>query len=213
MSSPAVPDVDIPIDIPGLTQFISSIPSGNVLLIKGEPDRVKSYFAEYLGMKAQMAGKQVTFITSRGEEDIVKDVKGFFGDQANFDLQEELTWTKWSSHVKPDNVLIIDSFSFIMQGQSSEILKTTLEQLRRWIKHSDSILILVADDGMLPKTLELILGHLTDGIISFSSREAPEGVTRFIHILRWMDGRVFDSNIFYTFDERRINVDLRYRVV
>lgn len=205
--------MDIPIDIPGLTQFISSIPSGNVLLIRGESDQVKSYFAEYLGVKAQQVGGRVSLLTSRGKDDVLKDLKGYFGDKVSFDLHEEQTWPKWLGYVRPGNVLIIDSFSFMMQGQSATVLKATLEQLRRAVKHTDSVIILVMDDGMMQKTYEVLMGHLMDGIITFNNRETSEGITRFIRILRWMDGRVLDNNIYYTFNEKRINVDLRYRVV
>ena len=209
----AVPSVDIPIDIPGLIQFISSIPSGNIILINGEPDHVKSYFTEYVGVKAQEAGKTVSFITSRGKEDVIKDLKSFFGDGVSFDLHEELAWSKWLGHIKPNNLLIIDSFSFMMQGQSTVVLKAALEQMRHVVKQNEAVLILVADDGTLQKTYELLLTHLVDGIIAFRHKETSEGISRFIRILRWMDGRVFDNNIFYTFDDKRINVDLRHRVV
>jgi KaiC/GvpD/RAD55 family RecA-like ATPase len=205
--------VDIPIDIPGLTQFISSIPAGNVLLIRGEADQVKSYFAQYLGVRAKQVGDKVSLITSRGKEDVLKDLRSFFGEKAQIDLSEDVTWTKWLGQVKPETVLIIDSFSFMMHGQATQTIRATVEELRRAVKHSNSLVILVSDDGMLEKTNEALLAHLMDGIVVFVTKETSEGISRFIRIQRWMDGRAFDNNIFYTFDERRINVDLRYRVV
>ncbi len=51
------------------------------------------------------------------------------------------------------------------------------------------------------------------GPIDFHVKETGEGIVRFIRISRWMDGCTYDSNIFYTFEDMRLNVDLRNRVV
>ena len=56
-------------------------------------------------------------------------------------------------------------------------------------------------------------GFYADGIIQFLSKDAADGLTRYIRIPKWMTGSSYDRNIYYTYEEGRINIDLRYRVV
>ena len=204
--------MDIPIDIPGLNQFIPSIPNGSIILVKGTSDSVKTYFVQYLSNRAQRAGGRVIYVSSRGREEVLDQFKRFFNDGA-VDVNEERSPMKWVNQVTKGSVLIVDSFSYLMLDKDIHILRTILEEMRRLAKQRGGVVILTVDDGMFDQLHESILTHLVDGIIDFMLKETSEGVRRFMRIARWTDGRTFDGNVYYTFDEQRINVDLRYRVV
>ena len=66
---------------------------------------------------------------------------------------------------------------------------------------------------MIEARSEAVLNHLAEGSIEFHAQEGPEGLLRFLRIPKWVDGRFMDRNIYYTFDGKRIAVDLRSRVL
>lgn len=205
--------MDIPIDIPGLNQLIPSIPGGNLLLLKGATDPVKTYFVQYLAHRAQAHRAKVIYVSSRGREEVQEQFRRLFDNGAPADVNEERSPMKWVNQVGEGSVLVVDSFSYLMFDKDVHVLRTVLEEVRRLVKQKGGTVVLTMDDGMLDQVHEAILMHLVDGIIEFMHKETSEGMRRFMRISRWMDGRIFDANIYYTFDEMRINVDLRYRVV
>jgi hypothetical protein len=71
--------------------------------------------------------------------------------------------------------------------------------------------VLTAD--LLTPQVEAVIFHLADGIIILLEKETSEGVKRYLRIPKWIDGKSFDINIFYTFIGNKVNVDTRYRVV
>jgi len=205
--------VDIPIDIPGLNQLIPSIPGGNLILLKGTSDPVKTYFVQYLANRAHARQAKVIYVSSRGREEVQEQFRKLFNNGVPSDINEEKSPMKWVNQVGEGNVLVVDSFSYLMFDKDVHVLRTVLEEVRRIVKEKGGTVVLTMDDGMFDQVHEAILMHLVDGIIEFMHKETSEGMRRFMRISRWMDGRIFDGNIYYTFDEMRINVDLRYRVV
>jgi KaiC/GvpD/RAD55 family RecA-like ATPase len=80
-------------------------------------------------------------------------------------------------------------------------------------RHQGTTAVLATDRGMFEPRAEAVVNHLADGLIQFHTREAPEGVQRFLRIPKWMDGKFVDRNIYYEFDGKRIAIDLRSRVL
>jgi len=106
--------VDIPIDIPGLNQLIPSIPGGNVLLLKGATDPVKTYFVQYLAHRAQAQRAKVIYVSSRGREEVQEQFRRLFNNGAPADVNEERSPMKWVNQVGEGSVLVVDSFSYLM---------------------------------------------------------------------------------------------------
>ncbi len=205
--------MDIPIEIPGLNQFIPSVPGGSVVLVRGGNDYAKTFFAEYLGEQGRRAGMRLVFVTSRGKEEVTAHYRRNFNDGVGIEFLEDRSPLWWSVLVREDVVMVIDSFSYFMLDKDSQSFRATLEEMRMASRKAKAIVVLTLDSGMLPPEREAVLLHLVDGVIDFHVKETGEGIVRFIRISRWMDGCTYDSNIFYTFEDMRLNVDLRNRVV
>ena len=92
-------------------------------------------------------------------------------------------------------------------------LLAKIKEMKSVSQRTHSLFVLVIDDGMLDDLTEAVLLHYADGLIRFMNVESPEGVKRFMRIPLWIKGTSFDDNIFYTFYNGRLSVDLRYRVV
>lgn len=205
--------VDIPIDIPGMAKMISSVPEGSLVLLRGDFDSVKSFFAQYLGAKSREAGNRVVIVSSRGQEEARAEMRALFGKEATADYSDERQWMKWLNALRENVTIIIDSFSLMMFDKDAITLRSVMEELRAAVKSRKATAVLVVDDSMLDELQESIVMHSMDGVLSFHLKENPDGVARYFRIMRWTDGRAYDSNIFYTFNERRMNIDLRNRVV
>lgn len=121
--------------------------------------------------------------------------------------------TLWRDHLNKKSVLIIDSLSYLMQGREASDFKRVMEDVKSACRVSGAVVIQLVEFGMFDQSAEVLSGFYADGIIQFLSKDAADGLTRFIRIPKWMAGSSYDRNIYYTYEEGRINIDLRYRVV
>ncbi|MEM4258155.1 MAG: hypothetical protein QXL17_03265 [Candidatus Thermoplasmatota archaeon] len=201
----------IPISIPGLDQFIHEIPKGNIIVIQGTIDPIKTIFTQILAGFAQKQKKEVIYISSRAKEEICAELLEYTGS-SHFQVVEERSHQHWKDFVKKDVVLIIDSFSYLVLDKSLSEVRMILEELDSLCKQNNTILLLTLEYGMLDEKVQITIGHLADGIIQFLTKETSSGIARFIRISKWMNRNSFTTNIYYTFDGTRINVDLRARV-
>jgi archaellum biogenesis ATPase FlaH len=207
------PDVDIPLELPGLNQFIPSIPSGRLIVIKGGQNPAKSYLAQLIGSGAITVGIEPHYITSRGTSDLKRQLSHFFPDRGYFHASEESSPLGWASLLNSKSMLIIDSFSDVLYGRDPADCRHILEEVRKKCKNSDSLLLLVLDDHILERSVEELILHLADGIISFMTVETSDGVKRYLRIQRWTNDETFDYNIFSTFTEDRMHIELRHRII
>ncbi|MEM0493485.1 MAG: hypothetical protein QXS02_06010 [Candidatus Thermoplasmatota archaeon] len=201
----------IPINIPGLDQFIQEIPDGNIIVIQGDIDPIKTIFTQILAGYAQRNKKEVIYVSSRAKEEIREELLQYTGS-SHFKVIEERSHRYWKDFVKKDVVLIIDSFSYLVLDKSLSEVRTILEELDSLCKQNNTILLLTLEYGMLDEKIQITINHLADGIIHFLYRETTKGIARFIRISKWLNRYSFTDNIYYSFDGTRINIDLRARV-
>jgi KaiC/GvpD/RAD55 family RecA-like ATPase len=204
--------MSIPISISGLNQFIYAIPDGTVVLLEGDIYPIKTVFAIQIGYHAHQQGKQVVYITSRKKECIINQVNRYYNNQP-FSVLEENSYQQWKKHLKENTVLIVDSFSYLTLDMNVTDFNSILKDIHVKVSETAATVLLVIDREMIGGKGGAIASHLADGIIRFVTTNASTGVTRFIQIPKWMNGRSFANNIYYTFDDDKINVDLRSRVV
>ena len=209
--------MSIPIEVPGLDTIIPEVGEGKVVVVESGADAAKSFFVRRLSLSAGKVGWPVTFVTSRDRDELQSLLSVERGETT---LPE-----RWIDIIEKDAVhdlaelgdngglLAIDSFSFLTLEQPPDDLARALRSLRSLCRRRGTTAVLATDRGMFEGRSEAITVHLADGLIQFHSREAPEGVQRFLRIPKWMDGKFVDRNIYYEFDGRRIAIDLRSRVL
>jgi len=203
----------IPINIVGLNQFIPEIPEGNLILIQSTMDPITTIFTQNLAVFARKSGKDVTYITSRTQQEVCEQIDYYQKEKADgIQVVEERSHRKWKEYIRPQSVVILDSFSYLILDIPLGEVKLILEEFLKECQERNAIVILTMEQGMLLRQVEIAAGHLSDGILHFLSKDTSKGVARFIRIVKWMRAKSFDENIYYTFDGKRINIDLRARV-
>ena len=205
--------MDIPIEIPGLNQMIPSLQTGRLVMVRGGEDQAKRYFAQYLGEMGKKQGLSLIYVTSREKDEVFDQYRSSFNDGQGITVLEEQSPIQWALLLREGTLLVIDSFSYLMMDADMASFRGSLEGMRQACRKNGSVVVLVVDRGMITPEKEAVTLHLVDGAVDFLTKETNEGLVRFIRIGRWMGNRVHDENIFYTFEEQHINVDLRKRVV
>jgi len=202
----------IKIDMPGLNNFIPEIPDGQIILIEGKLDPIKTFFVMHLGEIACKNGKDVVFITSKNKYEIRESLKTKdFGD--GFKVIDERSSRHWKDYISNNSVLIIDSFSYLMLDKTLYEFRDVMEDMRDECKKRGAIGLFTLVDDMLGEKEEITTEYLADGIIRFLTKKSSTGIDRYIRIPRWVGNVSFDENINYTFDGTRMSVDQRERVV
>lgn len=208
----------IPIEVQGLDVLIPEVAAGKVILVESGPDPAKSYFVRRLALSAQRAGGPVVILTSRDRDEVERLLgsegsNGIAWSEDGCTVVEKDNLRDW---VPPDvngGLVAIDSFSYLTLDLNPAEMATMMRSLRSKLRASGTTVILATDRGMFDPRVEAVTEHLSDGMIEFHSREAPEGVTRFLRVPKWMDGKLVDRNVYYDFDGTRLAIDLRRRVL
>jgi archaellum biogenesis ATPase FlaH len=203
--------VGIPISIPGLNQFIKEVPEGSMISIEGGVDPPKAVMVGVIASTAKENGWNVSYICPRGRCGSLQSLPGSWKE--GLSLVEGDAPTLWKSHMESKCLLIIDSLSYLLQDYDISEFKHIMEDVKSACANSGAIVIQLVELGMMEKGAEVLSGFYADGIVQFLSKDAADGLTRFIRIPKWMAGSSYDRNIYYSYEEGRINVDLRYRVV
>ena len=208
----------IPVDVPGLSLLIPSIPTGSMVVAESGPDSAKSHFVRTLGLAAYRTGRPVVFVTSRDQAELRSLVlrEGGFppGDHLEgIEVVERDSIQGANELPRPTGFLAVDSFSLLTLALPPAELVTLLRDMRGWLRTSRSSIVLATDRGIGDPRAEAITAHLSDGVIQFHSKETAEGVARYLRIPKWMNTGVVDQNIHYDFDGKRIAVDMRRRVL
>jgi KaiC/GvpD/RAD55 family RecA-like ATPase len=209
--------VSLAVEVPGLDTIIPKVEDGTVVIVEGGPDLAKSFFVRLLCRTALHLPRSVTFVTSRDE----RELRALFsrengGEPSTGDpirVIERDAIQNLDELILPDGILAVDSFSFLTLDLNPTELARVLRDLRRVCRDQKAIAILTTDQGMFTERSEAVLTHLAEGYIEFHAQEGPEGILRFLRIPKWVDGRFVDRNIYYTFDGKRIAIDLRSRVL
>jgi KaiC/GvpD/RAD55 family RecA-like ATPase len=202
----------IQVPIPGLSNFVREVPEGSVLYLEGGLDYVKSSFALALAGSAAERGWMPFVATTRWADDLKKELASAYPRQA-FEVVDGVKLGELASVVAPKRVIIIDSFSHIAMESSLGEFKGSMEKMRAACKSTGSVVILVADSGVLGREREAAASQMSDGTVQFLTREVQERLSRFIRIPKWMGGLSLSDNLYYDYDGRRISIDLRARVV
>ncbi len=203
----------IPINVAGLEKIIKEIPEGNIILIEGKIDPVKTFFVQNIGCSSIKIGRDVVYITSRVINEIKKELIDYDSDTKFFKIIEERSSRHWNDYIKNNSLLIIDSFSYLMLEKSLHEFRENLEDLRQVAKDKNSIVILTVEDGMLDEKAEITAKYLSDGIVIFKKKETSKGISRYFIIPKWSNNMAFNDNIYYDFDGMSMKVDMRSRVV
>lgn len=209
--------MSLPIEIPGLDTIVPVIEDGTTVIVEGGADPSKSFFVRRLCRTALHVPRPVTFVTSRGERELRERLTAENGGSTEFGssirIVERDALQSLDEYVSPKGVLAVDSFSFLTLDLTPTELARMLRDLRLAGQGQGTIVILTTDQGMFEERSEAVLTHLSEGYIEFHAQEGTEGILRFLRIPKWWDGRFVDRNIYYSFDGRRIAIDLRSRVL
>jgi KaiC/GvpD/RAD55 family RecA-like ATPase len=209
--------VSLSVEIPGLDTIVPVIEDGTVLVVEGGPDLAKSFFVRRLCRTALHAPRPVTFITSRDEREFRERIGHENGGATDlgpdFRVIERDALQSLVEYAPQGGILAVDSFSFLTLELNPTELASILRDVRKTCRDQRTIVILTTDEGMFEGRSEAVLTHLAEGYIEFHAQEGPEGILRFLRIPKWGDGRFVDRNIYYSFDGKRIAIDLRSRVL
>jgi hypothetical protein len=207
----------IPVEIPGLNTLIPEIPDGQLIVVESGTDPAKNHFIRTLCRTARGLGRPVTFLTSRDREELVELLRvepGAGGAVPTpIRVEERDSIQGWEQLIGPNQVLAIDSFSFLSIDLPPDQLAHLLRSLHAQCRALRMTTLLATDRGMFDPRGEAVAVHLADGMFQFHSKEGPEGLLRYFRIPKWMDGRFVDRNIYYDFDGQRMAIDLRRRVI
>ncbi len=209
--------MSLSVEVPGLDTIIPTVDDGTIIVIEGGADLAKSFFVRRLCRTALHVPRPVTFITSRDEKELRDRVTLENSGEPAFptppQVVERDAILSLAEYVAPNGILAVDSFSFLTLDLGPADLARMLRDLRRVARGQQSIAVLTTDKGMFEDRSEAVLTHLAEGYIEFHAQEGQEGILRFLRIPKWVDGRFVDRNIYYSFDGKRIAIDLRSRVL
>ena len=224
----------IPVD--GLSHFIGEIPEGSLILFEGSVELAPTYFALLVAGSAQPERGKVAVICTRTKETFTSHCLQMGIEPSRFSVIEKYIWEEWEektekgdhdewererekdlimnckTNLASNGILLIDSFSYMVQDHKPAELRKILEELRFACRSNNAIVMLVTERGMLGAQQEAVMAHLADGVIHFMTREGKEGESRFLRIPKWVRGEFISENIYYTVDEGRMSVDVRSRI-
>lgn len=209
--------MDIPVEVPGLDSLIPQIEGGRVVAAESGPDPAKSFFLRRICRTALRMEAPVSFVTSRGQE----EVEGLFRAEGETTPQysETLHVSERDSIqdvddiAVADGVLAIDSFTLLTLDLSSIEIARIMRGLRGLCRQKGMTVLLATDRGVQQSSAEAVTNYLSDGVVQFHAKEGPEGISRFLRIPKWTDGKFIDRNVYYDFDGKRMAIDLRRRVI
>ncbi|HXY47468.1 MAG TPA: hypothetical protein VEK13_06205 [Thermoplasmata archaeon] len=209
--------MSLPVEVPGLDTIVPKIDDGTIIVVEGGADLAKSFFVRRLCRTALHATRAVTFVTSRDERELRDRLAKENGETADLGgairVVERDAVQSLDEYTTDKGLLAVDSFSFLTLDLTPTELARMLRDLRRACREQRTIVVLTTDQGMFEARSEAVLTHLAEGYIEFHAQEGTEGILRFLRIPKWVDGRFVDRNIYYTFDGKRIAIDLRSRVL
>ena len=204
--------MSIPIQIPGLNEYIQEIPEGNIILFQGGINPISSIFVKTLAFSAYKEGRKINYITSKTEEEVEEQLDFFLKGDVSFTIAAERSHRHWGEYVEEDTVTIFDSFSYLVLDHPLAEVRRILEELLRLCKQKNATIFLTTEQGMLDEKVDTTVCHLVDCIVLFLSRDTEKGVRRYMRIPKWVFGQSFEDNIYYPFDGKHILIDLRSRV-
>lgn len=182
-----------------------------MISIEGGVDPPKAVMVSVIASTAKENGWNISYVCPRGRCGSLQTLPGKWRD--DLAIVEGDAPRIWRDHLKEKDLLVIDSLSYLLQGSDISEFKMVMEGVKVACRASGAVVIQLVELGMLAPWAEALSGFYADGIVQFLSKDAADGLSRFIRIPKWMTGSSYDRNIYYTYEEGRINVDLRYRVV
>lgn len=206
--------MSLKVEVAGLEDFIPSIENGNLILIEGGAlDHVKSKFVQELAYNAASYYFKITYLSTIGRERVEEDMRKRFGEVPKIDINKPLDYGGIEDYIEENSILILDSFSYLSIDKDFTQYQKMFEDLQFHSKLNNGITFIVIDTGMLNDKFMSVSYHLCDGIIKFKLRDTSEGIVRYIIIPKWINGSSFDDNIYYNYENNKIKIDSRRRVV
>lgn len=204
----------VPVEVPGLNQFIDEIPDGTIVSIEGGVDHPKAILTNMIIKTALVQGRELIYVGPRGVAGLLEQLP-LWGDLSGKITHrlEGLDLMSLYTCLPSKPLVVIDSLSYLVHEKDVVEVRTLLESIRQGTRASGAIVIQLIEDDLISNEMKTIVGFHSDGIIQFIIRDVPDGVTRFMRIEKWMSGFSYERNIYYNYAEGNINVDLRYRVV
>jgi KaiC/GvpD/RAD55 family RecA-like ATPase len=212
----------IPIDIVGLDNLIPSIGDGKVVVVESGLDPAKSYFIRRIALSAARTGGSFVFLTSRGQQEVLDLLKAerpvsatVAADPDSLMDVIELGSIEEAGDLGDSSapLFVVDSFSMLTLSHSPGSLAELMQEFRSRCQKNGTIFVLGTDRGMQDSRSEAIIAHLSDGVIEFHTKEIPDGLTRYLRVPKWTDGKFIDRNVYYDFNGKRMAIDVRRRVL
>ena len=204
----------VPVEVPGLNQFIEEIPDGAIVSIEGGVDHPKAVLAHMIIKSALVQDRELIYVGPRGAAGLLEQLPAW-GDLSSKVAHrlEGLDLVSLCTCLPSKPLVVIDSLSYLIHDKDITEVQTMLESIRQGARASGAIVLQLLEEELLSREMRTIACFHSDGVIQFQVRDVPDGVTRFMRIEKWMSGFSYERNIYYNYTEGNINVDLRYRVV
>lgn len=202
----------VPLDVPGLQPFVDHVPDGSLILAEGGVEPSASHFAHRVAAAAAREHRPVTVATSRNKADVKQMLAGLGEAESAVEIAEITEWRQIPDEARNSKDLVVDNFSFLAIDAGHADLRGLLRDLRRVARQAQGVIVLTADRDLLEPRAASLVNHLADGIVQFHTRDDSDGLSHFLRIPKWTDGRTFPNNIHYSFDGRRLLIDQRRRV-
>jgi KaiC/GvpD/RAD55 family RecA-like ATPase len=209
--------MDIPVEVPGLDSLVPQIQGGRVVVSESGPDPAKSFFIRRICRTALRLEVPVSFVTSRGQDEVEALFRGE-GEQGSayseaLHVVEKDELRDFEEVPAGDGVLAVDSFTLLTLDLASVEIAHLMRRFRALCRDRGTTVLLATDRGVQAPSAEAVTNYLSDGVVQFHSKEGPEGISRFLRIPKWTDGKFVDRNVYYDFDGKRMAIDLRRRVI
>jgi len=213
----------IQLKIAGFHEMYGSIPSGNIILLIGDPGSGNDIFALQTLHLHALEGEEVVYLTTdRHPKDIIEEMYAYGWDikrieslwkfidtYTELDVEkhiqeviEEIDKGRWSC---------IDSITTLWMKSKRQDIITLMRKMRNKAREKEGLHFLVAIKGIIDKRDEQILKHIVDGILEFEPQTGGNRGTIKITKMRRRAGTWM--NIPYRITLRGIEIETAMRII
>lgn len=216
---------EIQLKIAGFHEMYGGIPSGNIILLIGDPGSGNDIFALQTLYLHALEGEEVIYLTTdRHPRDIIEEMKAYGWDIKKVEslwkfidaytitdkktedfiqiIIEEIDKNKWTC---------IDTITTIWMKTNKQTITETLREMRKKARKKGGLHFLIAIKGILDRKDEQILKHMADGILEFEPQASSNRGTIKITKMRRRIGTWM--NIPYRITLRGIEIETAIRIL
>lgn len=169
----------IQLKITGFHEMYGSIPSGNIILLIGEPGSGNDIFALQTLHLHALEGEEIVYLTTdRHPRDIIEEMHAYGWDikrvgslwkfiDAYTNLKVEEHVHEISKEISKGRWSCIDSITTIWMKTKQHDIIELLREIRRKAREKGGLHFLIAIKGIINKQDEQILKNIADGILEF----------------------------------------------